>query len=186
MRNPAPTAFLGPRQPRTAVPPPGSAAAAAASSGVMCCYWKQGHCSMGASCWYRHEGSTDTPCHYGASCRKGHRHLVRSNPAAPPVPKSQVDATPVVAQEQFATQAQAIAAAAAAAAAGAIPRRYVHEAKPPRPSAPLLDAPELQCPHCGECGCVRTQDFPLYEGNRVRQATRGHCGMCRRTFMVAA
>lgn len=165
MHQPRNVAYLGrPRGQPMDMTTQAAAAPAGAMLGVMCCYFKQGHCSMGASCWYRHEGAPDTPCHYGASCRKGHRHLVRSN-QTPPVPK-QPDAT-----------------AAMVAGAAGVPRRYVHEAKPPRPSAPLLEW-EHPCPHCGEMG-VRTQDFPLYEGNRVRQATRAHCSACRRTFMVA-
>jgi hypothetical protein len=59
----------------------------------------------------------------------------------------------------------------------------VHEPKP-KQSAPLRDS-DMACPHCSEAGKVRLQDFPLFEGSRVRQATRGHCGECLRTFMLA-
>lgn len=144
---------------------------------VMCCYWKRGYCSMGNSCWYAHEGLASTPCHYGASCKKGHRHLVRSNKAAP-VPRGG-DAAAATS-----TNVNPAVAAAAGASGAAVPKRYVHEPKAPRASAPLLDS-DMVCVQCGEAGHVRTQEFPLFEGDRVRQATRAHCGKCFRTFMLS-
>jgi len=140
-------------------------AAQPAPAGVMCCYFKQGHCHMGDQCWYAHEGTAETPCHYGAKCRKGHKNLVRSN-AAPPMPKDNA------ARHQQQQQNPA----------GPVPKRYVHEPKPTK-SAPLVDS-DMPCPYCEEEGKVRLQDFPLFEGHRVRQATRGHCGGCLRTFML--
>lgn len=56
-------------------------AAPAKVAGVMCCYFKQkGHCKMGEDCWHGHEGSDDTPCHYGAGCTAGHAHLAEGIP----------------------------------------------------------------------------------------------------------
>jgi len=164
------------RRPRPAGPRPGAAA------GVMCCYWKQGSCSMGATCWYSHEGTPDTPCHYGATCRKGHRELVRSNPQAPPRDSRVADAAPAAAAA-VAHPVHAPAAAVAAPAAGAVPRRYVHEPRSQRPSAPLVQT-DMPCPHCTHEGEVWTQEFPVFDGDRMRHALRAHCRNCLRTFMI--
>jgi hypothetical protein len=161
-----------------AVPSPPRRAAAAARpraaqpAGVMCCYWKRGSCSMGDSCWYSHEGTADTPCHYGVTCRKGHRDLVRTNGQAPPR-----DTRPA-AERQAANHA-------GAGGADAVPKRYVHEPRSTRPSAPLVPT-DLPCPHCGAEGAVSTQEFPYFErGVQMRTALRGHCSQCLRTFMLA-
>jgi hypothetical protein len=45
---------------------------------VMCCYHKRGVCKKGIDCWYSHNGSPDTPCHYGVKCVAGHGLLSRT------------------------------------------------------------------------------------------------------------
>eukprot|EP00760_Papus_ankaliazontas_P033085 PhM_4_TR616/c0_g1_i1/m.82824 len=61
-------------QPRTVLPPP----TPPSDPTLMCCYHKRGVCKKGSACWYSHEGSESTPCHYGVKCVAGHSTLSRT------------------------------------------------------------------------------------------------------------
>ena len=129
---------------------------------VMCCYFKQhGKCKMGADCWYSHDGDENTPCHYGAFCKAGHRHLVKTGAASAPAARPMAAGGRAQAPRARPTLAPAV----------------------PRSSAPL-EMSDLPCAYCGGSDCVQTQEFPAYEGNMMVTAKRAHCLKCLRTYAL--
>jgi hypothetical protein len=157
---------------------------------VMCCYHKRGVCKKGADCWYSHEGSPDTPCHYGVKCVAGHGILSRTALGAHThLPKGNGNGyIPVWARHPFKNTKEPMKGPRPPMSrppppppSYPTPERVTEESPPMAPTEKIVAPPSLDDVTCKFCGHDKLYVMPYRSYSSNTHSTlqyRVHCMSC--------